>query len=178
MDPRDISNFIALTLVIGVVAIGVGLTNRSTRAGVIGMALPLIALAAAGATAGSLYFSEHAGYIPCELCWFQRIAMYPLAIIMPLAAWKRDHSALRYSLALSVFGAAVSTYHVQLQLFPDQGSFCELSNPCTAEWVKAFGWMTIPQMAGLTFVFIAVMSVAGLRHLNHRDGTDPQPATS
>ena len=178
MDPRDVSNFIALTLLIGVAGFFIGIARRESRSALIGRALPLISLAAVGATLGSLYFSESAGYVPCELCWFQRIAMYPLAVIMPIATYQRDRAALRYSLALSLLGGAVSAYHVQLQLFPDQGSFCEVSNPCTAEWVKAFGWMTIPQMAGLTFLFIAVMSAAGLRQLRQSGhATDPTELT-
>ena len=179
MDPRDVSNFIALLLVLLVALTAVGLARESTRSALSDAALPLIAFAAAGAMVGSLYFSERAGYIPCELCWFQRIAMYPLAIIMPIATWQRDRRALRYSLALSLIGATISAYHVQLQLFPEQSSFCEVSNPCTAEWVQAFGWMTIPQMAGLTFLLIATLSATGLRFDRHEHDDEPlQPLTT
>jgi disulfide bond formation protein DsbB len=125
-------------------------------------ALPLAAAVAVGATAGSLYFSESAGFVPCELCWFQRIAMYPMSVILVLAALRRDRSVLPYALALSVIGLGISAYHIQLQLFPDQGSFCDATNPCTGRWVEAFGWMTIPQMAGLSFALIASLSALAI----------------
>lgn len=130
----------------------------------------VVAVAAGGATAGSLYFSEIADYIPCTYCWYQRIAMYPMAVIVPLAIVLRDRSILRYSLALGGIGLAISIYHIQLQLFPDQSSnSCALESPCTAKWVEAFGFMTIPQMAGTTFAIIVVASIIGLR--------TPLPAT-
>ncbi len=90
--------------------------------------------------------------------------MYPIAVIVPLAIVLRDRSVLRYSLALAGIGLAISVYHIQLQLFPDQSSnSCELTSPCTAKWVEAFGFMTIPQMAGTTFAIIVVVSIIGLR---------------
>jgi disulfide bond formation protein DsbB len=113
---------------------------------------------ATGATLGSLYFSESAGFVPCELCWFQRIAMYPLAIILGVAVMRRDRTVLPYALTLSVIGLGISAYHVQLQLFPEQSSFCEATNPCSGRWVEAFGWLTIPQMAGLSFALIALLA--------------------
>lgn len=126
--------------------------------------LPLMAFVAAGATAGSLYFSEVAGFIPCELCWLQRVAMYPMAILLPMAAARRDWALLPYVLALSTAGLLVSAYHVQLQWFPDQGSFCEAVNPCTGRWVEGLGFMTIPQMAGLSFVILTGLSTLSLIH--------------
>ena len=132
--------------------------RRSSRSALTEAALPLAAAVAVGATAGSLYFSESAGFVPCELCWFQRIAMYPMSVMLPLAALRRDRSVLPYALALSVIGLGISAYHTQLQLFPDQGSFCDATNPCTGRWVEVFGWMTIPQMAGLSFALIASLS--------------------
>ncbi len=127
-------------------------------------AMEFATIVAIGATFGSLYFSEIRDFLPCEFCWYQRIAMYPLALIVPLAIALRDRSILRYSLALGLTGLAFSLYHIQLQLFPDQGSnSCEITSPCTAKWVEAFGFMTIPQMAGTTFAIIVVVSIIGLR---------------
>jgi disulfide bond formation protein DsbB len=106
------------------------------------------------AMAGSLYFSERAGFVPCELCWYQRIAMYPLAVILPIAAFRRDRSVLPYAAVVAVIGLCVSAYHVYIQAFPDESNFCEITNPCSAKWVEAYGWITIPWMAGLSFVTI------------------------
>lgn len=165
MDPRDVSNFFALILLLSAIGIVVAVLRDSTRAELSRRAPVIVAIAAVGATAGSLYFSEVADYIPCTYCWYQRIAMYPMAVIVPLAIVLRDRSILRYSLALAGIGLAISIYHIQLQLFPDQSSnSCELTSPCTAKWVEAFGFMTIPQMAGTTFAIIIVVSIVGLRN--------------
>lgn len=168
MDPRDVSNFFALTVGLGVVVVLATLARPQGRVELARLAPILISVAAIGAMAGSLYYSEVADYLPCKLCWYQRIAMYPLAFVMPASVLLRDRGALRYSLLLGSIGLAVSIYHTQLQLFPDQSSgACELNNPCTARWVEAFGFVTIPQMAGATFAFIVVLSVLGLRQSDH-----------
>jgi disulfide bond formation protein DsbB len=164
MDPRDVANFFALVLMLSAVGVVAALFRPQTRAELGKRAPAVAAIAAVGATAGSLYFSEIADYIPCTYCWYQRIAMYPMAVIIPLAIVLRDRSILRYSLALAGIGLAISIYHIQLQLFPDQASnSCQVTSPCTAKWVEAFGFMTIPQMAGTTFAIIVVASIVGLR---------------
>ncbi len=164
MDPRDVSNFFALALLLSAVGVIVAALRPSTRSELSRGAPVIVAIAAVGATAGSLYYSEIADYIPCTYCWYQRIAMYPMAVIVPLAIVLRDRSVLRYSLALSGIGLVISIYHIQLQLFPEQSSnSCALESPCTAKWVEAFGFMTIPQMAGTTFAIIVIVSIIGLR---------------
>ena len=109
---------------------------------------------AAAGTAGSLFFSEVMGLPPCILCWYQRIAMYPLAVVLTMAAIRRDAAVRPYAIVVAAIGAAISAYHVYVQQFPEQSSFCEASNPCSAAWVEALGWMTIPQMADLSFLLI------------------------
>ena len=68
--------------------------------------------------AGSLYFSEVAGLVPCVLCWYQRIAMYPLAILLTLAAVRGDQSFRPYAATLAAIGALIAAYHVALQRIP------------------------------------------------------------
>ncbi|MGD9755655.1 MAG: disulfide oxidoreductase [Acidimicrobiia bacterium] len=117
---------------------------------------------AAVATAGSLYYSEVAGFTPCKLCWFQRICMYPQALVLGIAAVRRDRSAWQYALPLSVLGAGISIYHYQLQRFPAQTSgFCTLEAPCTAKEVDQFGFVTIPFMALSGFLLISVLLLVG-----------------
>src|SRR5258707_5416482 len=70
---------------------------------------------AAIATGGSLFFSEIAHFVPCELCWFQRICMYPLSIITLLAALAGDYRVARYLMPLPVVGAGVSVYHLLVE---------------------------------------------------------------
>ena len=74
-------------------------------------ALWIAFLVAATSTAGSLYFSEAANFVPCQLCWFQRIAMYPLALILLVAALRGDRSVRWYAGPLAAGGAVISTYH-------------------------------------------------------------------
>src|SRR5438067_13895640 len=64
------------------------------------------------ATGGSLFFSEVAGFVPCELCWYQRICMYPLSLLMLIIAWHGDLRVVRYLIPLPVVGAGISIYHL------------------------------------------------------------------
>jgi disulfide bond formation protein DsbB len=158
MDSAQMATFFGLILLGGAAGLLLAVSRSQYRASIAESAVPLAAAVATGATLGSLYFSESAGFVPCELCWFQRIAMYPLAIILGVAVMRRDRTVLPYALTLSVIGLGISAYHVQLQLFPEQSSFCEAANPCSGRWVEAFGWLTIPQMAGVSFALIALLA--------------------
>ncbi len=115
---------------------------------------------AATATAASLYLSEVAGFVPCTLCWYQRIAMYPLVIILGLAAWRRDVGVRRYVVPLAAVGAVIAAYHVALQRLPGlPAGACSLDAPCTAIYVERFGFVTIPVMALIGFVAILTLLV-------------------
>src|SRR5690606_15894336 len=81
-------------------------------------ALPVAALVAVVAMLGSLYYSEVADFPPCRLCWYRRIGMYPLAVVLPIAAWRRDRQVRWYALPLAVAGGAVSIYHILVERFP------------------------------------------------------------
>ncbi|GAJ40946.1 disulfide formation protein [Parageobacillus caldoxylosilyticus NBRC 107762] len=70
------------------------------------------------ATLGSLYFSEILKFIPCDLCWFQRIFMYPQVVLLGIAVIRKEYGIARYSLALSVIGGTISLYHYLLQKVP------------------------------------------------------------
>lgn len=164
MDSRDVANFFALALLLGAAGVVAAIAIPAARRELARAAPIVVGSVAVGATFGSLYYSEIANFVPCTYCWYQRIAMYPIAVIVPLAIAFRDRSILRYTLALGSIGLALSAYHIQLQAFPDQATnSCELTSPCTAKWVEAFGFMTIPQMAGVSFAVIVAASIAGLR---------------
>jgi disulfide bond formation protein DsbB len=123
-------------------------------------ALGLAAGVAVVATLGSLYFSEVADFPPCRLCWYQRIGMYPLAVILPIAAWRRDRQVGWYALPLAVVGGLVSIHHVLVERFPSlESGACELANPCSVVWVERFGYLTIPAMALSGFALIALLLV-------------------
>jgi disulfide bond formation protein DsbB len=122
------------------------------------VALPLAAAVAVVAMLGSLYFSEVADFPPCRLCWFQRIGMYPLAVILPIAAWRGDWSVRRYALPLAVGGGLVSAYHMLIERYPSLASgSCDPTNPCSIIWVERLGYLTIPTMALSGFALIAVL---------------------
>lgn len=124
-------------------------------------ALGLAALVAAGAMVGSLYFSEHVGFVPCKLCWYQRICMYPLVLILGIAAVRRDRSIYMYVVPLASIGAVVSTYHSWIQAYPPTAgtSFCTVDAPCTERYIWEFGFVSLPLMALCGFVFIITMVI-------------------
>lgn len=154
MSPSDAANVFAIVLLIGVGGLVAMATTSTNRSIIADAAVPLSAIFAVGATIASLYFSERAGFVPCEFCWYQRIAMYPLAVILSLAALRRDLAIRPYAMTIAGSGLLLALYHMQLQWFPDQSSTCDPTNPCSGRWVEALGFMTIPQMAGLSFAAI------------------------
>lgn len=137
-------------------------------------ALPLAAVVAATAMAGSLYFSEVLGYVPCTLCWYQRIAMYPLAPILGIAAVRRDPWVRTYGWVLAGSGAVISAYHYVIQWLPDlEATSCSADNPCSAVWVREFEFVSIPFMALCGFLAIAVLlAVAARRPADDHELTD------
>jgi hypothetical protein len=115
-------------------------------------------LVAGGAMWGSLYFSESAGYVPCRLCWFQRIAMYPLALILLIAAIRRDRAVRWYVVPIAVIGACISSYHYLLEWKPSlEGGACAATGPSCADiWFREFGFVTLSFMALCGFLSIIV----------------------
>jgi disulfide bond formation protein DsbB len=125
------------------------------RSAVWGYELWLAFVVTAVATGGSLFFSEVANFVPCELCWFQRIFMYPLAIVTLLAAIANDHRVARYLLPLPVIGAGISVYHILVEeRVVGQTTACLISAPggCAVKWIDEFGYVTIPVLALTAFV--------------------------
>ena len=150
-----------LLLVVGLLwLVGVRRPLAAIRSAIWGYELWLVFLVAAIATGGSLFFSEVANFVPCELCWFQRICMYPIALISLLMALANDHRAARYLLPLPVIGAGVSVYHLLVENgVVEQSQACLVSAPggCATKWINEFGYVTIPTLAltgfALTFAF-------------------------
>lgn len=123
------------------------------------------------ATAGSLYYSEVRGYTPCELCWIQRIFMYPLVIIYGVALWKKNISIALPGLILSGIGMFISAYHYSLQKIPSlysAGGICG-DIPCNLQYVNYFGFVTIPFQAGLAFIIIFSLHVYVLRKIRQSE---------
>lgn len=113
---------------------------------------------ALAATLGSLYYSEVAGYIPCTLCWYQRILMYPLALLIPVGLILRDEFLPRYVLPLSTLGIVIASYHYLTQwgLFAESAA-CRAGVPCSGRYVNHLGFITIPFMALIAFTLITII---------------------
>jgi disulfide bond formation protein DsbB len=123
-----------------------------------GAALPLAFVVAAISMAGSLYFSEVAHFTPCRLCWYQRICMYPLALLLGVAAWRREYNIRIYGALLAAIGVVISSYHVLVEHYPSlESNVCDPTNPCTLIWVKRLGYLTIPTMALSGFALILTL---------------------
>lgn len=119
------------------------------------------------ATLGSLYFSEIRGYEPCDLCWYQRILMYPLVLILGVAYVQRNPKIAITSLIFSVIGGCISAYHYSIQKL----TFMQESAPacgrvaCTGEYINYLGFITIPFLALIAFILIAITSVIAWKNI-------------
>ena len=119
------------------------------------------------ATMGSLYFSEIRGYEPCELCWYQRIFMYPIVLLLAAAVIKKDAKAALYSAIFSAVGGLISIYHYSIQkldFMSENAPACGMV-PCTGQYINWLGFITIPFLALTAFVIIFILSVSILKQL-------------
>jgi disulfide bond formation protein DsbB len=115
-------------------------------------------IVALAATLGSLYFSEVANFNPCRFCWFQRIAMYPLVVILLVGALRKDPNVRWYAAPLAMIGAAISAWHSLIEWRPslDNGE-CEFQGPsCTFVWFREFGF-SLANMALIGFLTILIL---------------------
>jgi disulfide bond formation protein DsbB len=161
-----------LTIIAFVITLAafVALVTRRVPRWAQGFALPLAATIALVTTLGSLYYSEVAGYPPCTLCWYQRIAIYPQVIVLGVAAWRRDTQVWRTAVPLAAIGALISIWHIVIEQVPSLAGPCDPANPCTITWVEEFGFLTVPTMA-----LVAGLSFIALTLLAHREAS---PAAS
>lgn len=101
------------------------------------------------ATSGSLFFSEVALLSPCKLCWFQRIFMYPQALILGIALYFKDISVRKYIIPMCIVGGTISIYNYYLQLFPPAASLCAINavDSCSEKIYMQYGYITFAVMA-------------------------------
>ena len=112
-------------------------------------------IVAALGTGGSLFFSEIAGFVPCDLCWFQRICMYPLSLLLLFAAWHGDNRVVRYLLPFPLIGGAVSVYHILVENhWVSTPAACQVGAGCAVKWINEFGYITIPTIALTGFLLL------------------------
>jgi disulfide bond formation protein DsbB len=147
-------------LVLGVLALfGARGPLNALRGWLWGYELWAAFVVAAVATGGSLFYSEVVGYLPCELCWYQRLCMYPLSIFLLLMAiWGADRAA-RYIIALPIVGAGVSIYHMLIgygAITEPNGCFRFGSGGCGLNWIRGrdFGYLQIETLALTGFLLL------------------------
>jgi len=108
---------------------------------------------------GTIFFSEIMNYPPCELCWYQRIFMYPLVIIFLVGILSFDKAVLKYSLPIVIIGWLVSIYHnlIYYKIIPESAAPCVEGVSCTAEYIKWFGFITIPLLSLFSFTLLLIL---------------------
>ena len=118
------------------------------------------------ATLISLYFSEVMKLVPCVLCWYQRICMYPLILITAVGILKKDRAIADYVLPLSVTGLGVAIYHNLLYygILPESVAPCTQGISCTTRQIEWFGFITIPLLSMLTFALITLVMIIYKRY--------------
>lgn len=156
---------VAITGISGLAAAGLERARRALdflREAFDDVGIWLAAAVASTCTIGSLIYSEGFDLIPCRYCWYQRILMYPLAVIFLIAAFRKDASgARRYGLPLAGIGITISAYHYLIQHFPNlEASACSVDVPCSAPYVWRYGFVSIPFMALAGFALIIVLLIA------------------
>lgn len=126
-------------------------------------------LQAVAAMAGSLFFSEILHYPPCVLCWYQRIAMYPLVLIIAIGIAKKDKNVGLYILPLSLIGLGISIFHNLLyyNIIPEAAAPCLQGVSCTTKFIEYFGFITIPFLSMISFVVVS--ACAYYYHVTHKN---------
>ena len=175
MDKRDVTDAVSTALAVGAMVLQVLVVALAAlallalvwrparrvlveaRESLFGSELWLAWGIALVATLGSLFFSEYADFTPCRLCWFQRIAMYPLAAVLLVGALRREaRSAVQYALVFPIAGAIVAIYHIYIEINPSaESASCKVGAPCSVKWIEEFGYVTIPVLALTAFAAIA-----------------------
>ena len=172
-DPTTANTFftvltiLANAAVVALAVVGLGAilspTGRRVAHRVVGAIGPsargLALVVAATATAGSLYYSQVVGFTPCELCWFQRICMYPLVAVLAVAVLRRDRTGGWYAAPLVAVGAPLGLYHWLVERVPSiaSTSSCALAAPCAVPYFEELGYVTLAFMAMSAFLLIGAL---------------------
>lgn len=127
------------------------------------------------ATFGSLYFSEVMLLPPCILCWYQRIAMYPLVAIFAVGIIRQDKNVAWYGLPSALIGLGIALYHNLLYygIIPESIQPCKLGVSCTTKFFEWFGFITIPFLSLVAFMVITVGLIYFIK-LNFKKYVQPE----
>ncbi|HVC42573.1 MAG TPA: disulfide bond formation protein B [Candidatus Saccharimonadales bacterium] len=162
------------------------------RDGITPFALQVAWIVAVLATFGSLFLQFGEQLNPCEFCWFQRICMYPLSLLLGIAALRGDlQVAKRYFIGLAVVGAGLAIYHYQLERVPGEPTVCGTAAPCNVAVINVFGFISVPFLSLAAFLLITTLLLMARSHGDEYDdeefdvvegvvaiepGDDPEPA--
>lgn len=126
-------------------------------------------LVACAATLGSLFFSEVMMFPPCVLCWYQRICMYPLVVILIMGLFPVSKSVVKFSLPLVLIGWAIALYHNLLyyKILPESAAPCVKGISCTSIHIEWLGFITIPLLSLTAFSAILVLLIFTNKELSH-----------
>jgi disulfide bond formation protein DsbB len=118
-------------------------------------------LVVTGATLGSLFFSEVMELLPCSLCWYQRLFMFPLPIVVGAGLFPFDRNVVRYALPLAGTGCLVALYHTLLQwgLIPESAAPCRRGVSCSDAQIELLGFLSIPMLSLLAFLAASVLLI-------------------
>lgn len=125
-------------------------------------------LVAMVATLGALFFSEVMELPPCVLCWYQRIFIFPLVILLPLGLFPFDRKVVRYALPLAIGGSLVALFHVLLVagVIPESIRPCTQGVPCAEVQIRWLGFVTIPLLSLLAFLTISALMIMARRRVS------------
>jgi disulfide bond formation protein DsbB len=112
-------------------------------------------------TLGSLFFSSVMGFAPCVLCWYQRIFLFPLVIVLALGLFPFDKNVVKYAMPLAIFGFLTAVYHNLLYtgIIPEKIQPCSRGVSCTEDYISLFGFLTIPMLSLLSFSTIIALLI-------------------
>jgi disulfide bond formation protein DsbB len=121
------------------------------------------------ASLSSVYISEVLQWSPCILCWYQRICMFPLAILLPMGVIRRDRELPYLALPLSVIGSGIALFHLLLQegVIPEAAAPCVSGASCLTRHVLLFGFVTIPYFSLIAFLLITISLILSIKLKNH-----------
>jgi disulfide bond formation protein DsbB len=117
---------------------------------------------------GSLFFSHVMEFAPCVLCWYQRIFLFPLVIVLAVGLFPFDKRVVKYTLPLAIVGWLTAAYHNLLYagIIPENIQPCSRGVSCTEEYIELFGFLSIPMLSLLSFTTIIVLLIILLRRIS------------
>jgi disulfide bond formation protein DsbB len=123
-------------------------------------------LVAALATGGSLLFSSVMGFAPCVLCWYQRICLFPLVVVLARALFPLDRGVVKYALPLAAIGWLIAAWHnlIYAGIVPESLQPCARGASCSERYVELFGLVDIPLLSLLAFsALVVILAVVARR---------------